>query len=69
MEIIIYTTHCPQCSVLAKKLDQKGIRYIEIDDIETMRNLGIMAAPMLSINGNEPMNFKDSINWINSLEV
>lgn len=69
MKIVMYTTHCPQCNVLAKKMTQKNIQYIEIDDIEVMRNLGIMTAPMLSIDDGAPMNFKDSINWINSLEV
>ena len=69
MKIIMYTTHCPQCNVLAKKMTQKNIQYIEIDDIEVMRNLGIMTVPMLSIDNGAPMNFKDSINWVNSLEV
>ena len=69
MKIVMYTTHCPQCNVLAKKMAQKNIQYIEVDDIEVMCNLGIMTVPMLSIDNGAPMNFKDSINWVNSLEV
>lgn len=69
MEVIMYSTHCPQCKVLAKKLEQKNIPFTEVDDIELMRSLGIMSAPMLSIDGGAPINFKDSINWVKTVEV
>lgn len=65
----MYTTHCPQCNVLARKMTQKNIQYTEIDDIKMMLELGIKTAPMLSIDNGTPMNFKEAINWINSLEV
>lgn len=69
MEVIMYTTHCPQCNILAKKLAQKNILYKEVDDIEEIRKLDIAVVPMLSIDGAAPINFKESVNWINSLEV
>ena len=69
MEVIMYTTHCPQCNILAKKLAQKNILYKEVDDIEEIRKLDITVVPMLSIDGAAPINFKESVNWINSLEV
>ena len=65
----MYTTHCPQCNILAKKLAQKNILYKEVDDIEEIRKLDITVVPMLSIDGAAPINFKESVNWINSLEV
>ena len=69
MKVVMYTTHCPQCFVLAKKLDQKNISYTEIDDIDEMRKLGISAIPMLSVDDGDLMSFKDAVNWINSLEA
>ena len=69
MEIIMYTTHCPQCKILAKKLDQKGISYTEEEDTQKMVELGISAVPMLSVDGGTPMNFKQAVEWVNSLEV
>lgn len=69
MEIIMYTTHCPQCNILAKKLQQKKISYTEVEDIETMAKLGISAVPALSIDGATPLNFKEAVNWINSMEA
>lgn len=69
MEVLFYTTHCPQCKVLAKKLTDKKVTYTTIDNIETMLALGLKSAPALSIDGGAPLNFKESINWINSLEA
>ena len=69
MEVKFYTTHCPQCKVLARKLDEKQIEYTMIDNVETMLGLGLTSAPALSIDGGAPMNFKESVNWVNSLEV
>ena len=69
MEVLFYTTHCPQCKVLAKKLEQKKINYTEIEDIATMQSLGLTAVPALSIDGGELLNFRESVKWIDSLEV
>ena len=69
MDIILYTTHCPQCMVLEKKLQQKNISYTICEDVTEMRKLNLLSAPALSINGAKPMNFKDSVTWVNSLEV
>ena len=70
ISITIYTTHCPRCEVLKKKLEQKGITwYNEIDSIEIMNDLGIKSVPMMSINDDELMNFEEAIKWVNSVEV
>lgn len=69
ISITIYTTHCPRCEVLKKKLKQKGITwYNEIDSMEIMNNLGIKSVPMMSVNDGELMNFEEAIKWINSVE-
>lgn len=68
--ITIYTTHCPRCEVLKKKLEQKGITlYNEIDSIELMNDMGIKMVPMMSVNNGELMDFSQAIKWINSQEV
>ena len=33
MNVILYSTHCPKCCVLEKKLKQKNISYDEVNDI------------------------------------
>ena len=35
-KIIFYTTNCPRCQVLKKKMDSLGIEYELNDDIEEM---------------------------------
>ena len=33
MDIILYSTGCPKCKILKKKLEDKNIDYVESDDI------------------------------------
>jgi len=51
MSVIFYTTHCPKCKVLKAKLDDKNIKYDEIDDIEEMKKLHFTSSPMLQVDG------------------
>ena len=61
--VIMYTTHCPQCKVLEKMLNDKKIEYIQITDIDTMKSKGIQSVPYLEVDG-ELKNFKESMEWI-----
>lgn len=63
-KIILYTTHCPRCNVLKKKLDNVGIDYEVCDDVEIMKERGFMQAPMLDVKG-EVMDFAQAVKWIN----
>lgn len=65
MDIKLYSTHCPKCIVLEKKLQQKNISFEEINDVEIMAKKGFMQAPMLEVNG-EVMDFKQANDWINN---
>lgn len=67
MVVILYSTHCPKCSVLEKKLKQKNISYEEIIDIKIMKEKGYLSVPILEVDG-VSMDFKIAINWINSQE-
>lgn len=60
----IYTTHCPQCRVLEKLLMDKKIEFETVEDIELMKNKGIMSVPQLEIGG-ELMNMRKAMKWIN----
>ena len=66
---ILYTTHCPRCEVLKKKLQQKNINFIEETDMNKMLNLNIKTAPMLQIEENTTLlDFSAALKWINDLE-
>lgn len=61
--IIMYTTHCPQCKVLEKMLNDKKIEYAQITDIDIMKSKGIQSVPYLEVEG-KLKNFKESMEWI-----
>lgn len=64
MKIVLYSTGCPKCSILKKKLEAKGIEYIENNQVDEMVELGISHVPVLSVDG-ELMSFADANRWIN----
>ncbi len=66
MTVILYSNHCPKCSVLEKKLKQKNISYEEVNDIEVMKEKGYLTVPVLEVDGTS-MNFKTAFRYIDSL--
>ena len=65
--ITLYSTHCPKCNVLERKLKEKHIVYEEVNDIDIMLTKGMSEAPVLEIDGHF-LNFKQAIAWINEPE-
>lgn len=68
MEIILYSTGCPRCRVLEAKLKQKGIVYVECNDIKEMEEKEISTVPCLNVDG-EILEFSSAVKWVNDLEV
>ena len=69
MKVTFYSTHCPKCRVVEKKLKSLNIEYTEIDDANVMMEKGLRAAPALQIDDGEIMNFTAAIKWLNSQGV
>ena len=68
MKIVLFSTKCPRCNVLEKKLQQKNISYEEVNDVEIMKEKGYLTVPILEVDGTS-MDFKAANDWINSQEV
>jgi hypothetical protein len=66
--VILYSTGCPKCQVLVKKLAAAGVEYSVITDVDEMLALGIKAAPMLEVDG-RMMDFSGAIAWVRDLPV
>ena len=66
--IVFYSTHCPKCSILEKKLKQANSKYTENNDVDAMVAKGMTSAPSLEVDG-KLMSFAESIEWIKSQEV
>lgn len=47
MDIILYSTHCPKCTVLEKKLIKANLNFTVCDDEKIMEEHGFTSLPML----------------------
>ncbi len=61
--VILYEHGCPRCKVLKSKLDQKGIAYVTVNDVQVMQSLGFEEAPKLEVDG-VIMSFKEAVEWV-----
>lgn len=66
MKVTFFSTHCPKCLVLEKKLQQKNITYDEVNDVDVMTAKGYMTVPMLEVDG-VSLDFKKAVDWLNTL--
>ena len=67
MEIILYSTNCPKCKILEKKLTEKNIKFIKNNNVIEMTELGIDQVPVISIDG-KLLSFVEANKWINERE-
>ena len=63
LEVTLYSTNCPKCKVLKTKLNQKGIVYEEINDIDIMNKKSFEFVPKLDVDG-IIYDFKEAVEWI-----
>lgn len=64
MNIILYSTGCPKCNILKKKLADSQMEYSVVEDVDVMLSKGLKEVPWLEVDGNL-MNFVDSSKWLN----
>ncbi len=58
--ITLFSTGCPKCRVLKKKLDAAHIPYTVIGDVDVMLGLGIKSVPVLKV-GDDLLSFEKAI--------
>lgn len=59
--IKFYSTNCPRCHILQKKLNEKNINYEIHTDIQEMIELGLVNAPALKLENGEILDFGEAI--------
>ena len=64
MNVVLYSTNCPKCMVLEKKLGLSGIDYQLVTDEDVMIEKGFTSAPVLEVDG-EVMDFGAAVRWVN----
>ncbi len=67
MKVVFYSTHCPRCNILEKKMKQKNIQYEEVNDIDIITTKGYLTVPVLEVDG-KSMDYKNANDWINAQE-
>lgn len=63
MTVTLFTTHCPKCKVIEKKLAQKNIEYEMVEDINIMKEKGFKSLPMLEVD-DQVFNFIEANKWV-----
>ena len=63
MDIILYSTHCPQCMILENLLKKANISYVEENDANKMIEMRFVSVPMFQV-GDQIMNMKEAMAWI-----
>ena len=62
--IKFYSTNCPRCHVLQRKLDDKNIEYEIHTDTQEMIDLGLVNAPALMLEDGKLLDFGEAVKWI-----
>lgn len=65
----LYTTDCPRCKILEKKLSSRNISFEKIRDFnrDEMHSKGFDLAPILETDDGKLMDFSAANSYINSL--
>ena len=66
IKVTFYSNDCPRCNILQQKLDEKGVMYEKVSDIEIMKQKGFMSVPMLEVD-EKIMTYSEAINWIKEM--
>lgn len=64
MKVILYSTHCPKCNGLKKRLQSDNVKFEEVNDVNIMIKKGFMSAPVLEVDG-IIMDYSKATKWLN----
>lgn len=64
--VTLYTIDCFNCQRLERKLEQAHIQFNICKDKNIMAKLGMSHMPVLQIDDDTRLEFKDAIKWVNN---
>lgn len=65
--MILYTTGCPKCRILEKKLTDKGLDFDKCEDTAKMAGLGISSVPALKLDDGRMLGYFEAVKYVNAL--
>ena len=63
--VILYSTGCPKCNVLEKKLKAKNVDFVLVEGDEPIAEKGFSEAPLLEVDG-VIKTFPEAVQWVNT---
>lgn len=63
-ELTLFTTNCPKCKILEKKMNDKKLIFKLETDVTELIDMGFTTAPVLKID-NDYLDFGEAIKWVN----
>lgn len=64
--MIVYSSNCPKCIILKKKLEQKNINFTESNDFQKLLDVNIKTLPVLEVD-NQLLTFNDAVKYVDNL--
>ena len=65
--MVLYTTGCPKCRILEKKLNDKGVDFDKCEDKEVTKSLGIVSVPVLKDPDGNMLGYFEAVKYVNAL--
>ncbi len=62
--MVLYTTGCPQCKLVEKKLMERGMKYEEVKDVDVILGMGFTSVPVLEADGEFFCGAKQILNFL-----
>ena len=67
-DFVLYSTGCPKCKVLEKKMESKNMDFVIETNIDPLIEMGFMSVPVLyNKSKNEYLNFTEAVNFVNNI--
>jgi len=66
MITLYHSDGCPKCMVLEKALQEKGVEYESVTDIDAMLKKGFMSVPMLGVD-DKNLTFPQALEYVKNL--
>ena len=63
----LFTTGCPKCRILEKKMTDKGLKFEKCDDTAKIAGAGITSVPTLKCPDGKTLAYFDAVKLVNSL--
>lgn len=64
---VLYTTHCPKCKILEKKLQDKKIEFSSVEDVNEIQKTGYKSVPILKSPDGKFMDYYEAVKYVNSI--